>query len=69
MDIGHDTGCLKYLPDVVIEHMHWSNGKSEKDAGYQALNDIITPDAKRYDAWLKNERAADSAKLLKAMGK
>jgi hypothetical protein len=69
MDIGRDTGCLKYLPDVVIEHMHWSNGKAEKDAGYHALNDIITPDAKRYDLWLKNERAADSAKLLKAMGK
>jgi hypothetical protein len=33
-----DLDCLKYLPDVIIEHIHPAAGKAEMDAGYQRVN-------------------------------
>lgn len=38
LDLGRAAGCIRYLPDVVIEHMHYAAGKAKKDAGYQRVN-------------------------------
>ncbi len=35
MHIGKSIGCLVYLPQVFIEHLHHSVGKSEYDANYK----------------------------------
>jgi hypothetical protein len=39
MDLGNTAGCLRYLPQVSIEHMHPSAGKALTDAGYARVND------------------------------
>jgi glycosyltransferase involved in cell wall biosynthesis len=36
--LGIDLDCLKYLPDVIIEHIHPAAGKAEMDAGYERVN-------------------------------
>ena len=36
--LGEAAGCLRYLPDVVIEHMHFVNGKAPADEGYLRVN-------------------------------
>lgn len=36
--LGLDLECLKYLPDVIIEHLHPVAGKAEMDAGYERVN-------------------------------
>jgi len=36
--LGRDLGALRYLPDVVIEHMHPANGKAAMDDGYRRVN-------------------------------
>ncbi len=36
--LGLDLEYLKYLPDVIIEHMHPVAGKAEMDAGYERVN-------------------------------
>ena len=36
--LGIDLGCLKYLPDVIIEHLHPVAGKAEMDEGYARVN-------------------------------
>lgn len=36
--LGIDLNCLKYLPDVIIEHIHPAAGKAEMDAGYERVN-------------------------------
>jgi hypothetical protein len=36
--LGIDLGCLIYLPDVIIEHLHPAAGKAEMDEGYARVN-------------------------------
>jgi hypothetical protein len=52
-DLGQAAGCLRYLPDVVIEHMHPTAGKSEWDDGYRAVNsaDRRADDKRIYQRW------------------
>lgn len=56
--LGQKAGCLRYLPDVVVEHMHPAVGKSEMDATYEAVfgaNEAAVERARRdfeaYTAW------------------
>lgn len=37
-ELGERTGSLRYLPDVVIEHIHPAAGKTPMDEGYQRVN-------------------------------
>jgi hypothetical protein len=37
-DLGELAGCLRYLPDVLIEHMHPVAGKAAMDGGYSWVN-------------------------------
>lgn len=50
-ELGERTGSLRYLPDVVIEHIHPAAGKTAMDDGYRRVN---APEADRNDraAWL-----------------
>lgn len=36
--LGEGAGCLRYLPQVIIEHMHPIAGKAEWDAGHARVN-------------------------------
>jgi hypothetical protein len=37
-DMGQELNSLRYLDDVIIEHMHFLVGKSEEDSGYVEVN-------------------------------
>jgi hypothetical protein len=43
MTWGYAAG-ITYLPDVVIEHMHFMEGKAKKDASYAASRELIARD-------------------------
>jgi hypothetical protein len=55
-DIGRATS-LRYLPDVVVEHMHPCAGKAEWDDGYASNNSVETysEDAIVYNEWKQND--------------
>lgn len=36
--MGHALENVNYLPDVIIEHLHYTNGKAEHDDRYAAVN-------------------------------
>lgn len=38
LELGRTTGCIRYLPDVVVEHMHPVAGKAEWDDGHRRVN-------------------------------
>lgn len=38
MQIGFDLGTIYHVPDVIIEHLHYINGKAEMDDLYAAIN-------------------------------
>lgn len=46
LELGRAAGCIRFLPDVVIEHMHPVARKSNMDEGYRRVN---SPQQYRHD--------------------
>jgi hypothetical protein len=38
LELGRQAGCIRYLPDVVVEHMHPVAGKADWDEGHRRVN-------------------------------
>jgi hypothetical protein len=69
-DLGERAGCLRYLPDVVIEHLHPLAGKGPVDEGYRRVN---SPAAYRsgeaaYRAYAAASLDADAARVRALRG-
>jgi hypothetical protein len=64
-DLGEGAGCVRYLPDVVVEHMHPIAGKADWDAGHKRVNDrsMYEADGAAYQAYAAEHLAADVAKV------
>lgn len=64
-DLGQAADCLRYLPDVLIEHMHPVAGKAPMDAGYARVNrrQQYQADRIRYETWRAVRLAADAEKV------
>lgn len=62
-DIGVQAECLRYLPGVLIEHMHPLAGKAGWDDGYQRANgtDTVELDKRAYHDWRESWMATDIA--------
>lgn len=62
-DLGEQAGCLRYLPDVLIEHMHPAGGKAAWDAGYARANapERYEQDGAAYRAYQAETLPADIA--------
>jgi hypothetical protein len=67
--LGEQLGTLRYLPDVIIEHVHPIAGKAEWDAGYVECNtpDIWQHDEALYREWVAFQMPADIAKIRAAL--
>jgi hypothetical protein len=69
-DLGHAIGRIKYLPDVIVEHLHPLAGKAENDAGYLEVNhpDAFEADRLIYAEWYEHGMPGDVAKLKALIG-
>lgn len=54
---------ITFLPGVIIEHRHWSNGKAPMDPVYQAVNAIDAADNEAFRAYCADGLAADIEKI------
>jgi hypothetical protein len=63
MELGKQAGCIQYLPNVVIEHMHYQAGKANKDATYQLFNtkENFLREQKIYWEWMQRQLPEQSA--------
>lgn len=61
--LGQDSGCLAYLPDVLIEHMHPDVDKAVLDDGYVTVNspEQYARDGRTYARWRRFGRPRDVA--------
>jgi hypothetical protein len=59
--LGEELGTLRYLPDVVIEHVHPVAGKAEWDDGYAEANadEVWSLDEALFRQWVDGQMAAD----------
>lgn len=67
--LGQETGLLRYVPEVVVEHFHPGVGKAEWDDTYRAVFDAdrAKADHDGFQAWLEDGLAADAAKVRGAV--
>lgn len=65
--LGIDLGYLKYLPNVIIEHLHPVAGKAEMDEGYARVNqpDWYEKDLLNLQRYLRSKAYADLVNKLK----
>jgi len=65
LDLGRGAGCLRYLPDVFVEHMHPYVDKAVMDAGYERVNspEMINADRTAYERYADEELARDIEKI------
>lgn len=63
--LGNGANCLRYLPDVIVEHMHPVAGKAEWDEGYVRVNSqaMYEKDSQAFAEWLKRSMVEDVAKV------
>lgn len=70
-DIAQGAGCLAYLPDVIIRHLHCCNGTAPRDRVYADEEPAMEPDRAAYWAWRADPdgMAADVAKVRALTGR
>lgn len=68
--LGNGAGCLIYLPDVIIEHMHPFFGKAQMDEGYARVNDasMYEHDLKVFQYWQEKDADHDIEIVREALG-
>lgn len=65
LDLGNALGNIKYLPDVVIEHLHPAAGKAIQDEGYDFSGSYLLDqnDKRLYLDYLDTDLIKDVEKL------
>jgi hypothetical protein len=51
LSLGSEAGCIRYLPNVIVEHRHPAAGKAALDAGYERVNSVAMQERDEA-AWL-----------------
>ena len=70
MSLGQALQCIDYVPQVIVEHMHFAAGKSVKDDQYAEVNstEMYAKDKATYMTYLQTELKHDLEKLLSGLG-
>lgn len=67
--LGEASGCIRYLPDVIVEHAHPVAGRGTWDDQYRRVNrpDQYRRDGQAYRQWTRDglERDAATARRLR----
>lgn len=63
--LGQRAGCLRYLADVVVEHVHPIAGKAEWDEGYERVNNpaMYERDREAFAEYFRTRLVSDVAKV------
>ena len=66
-DLGRAAGCLRYLPDVLVEHMHPSAGKAQRDPQYVRVNsrEQYAKDRPAYRRWVEHGLPGQAGEVVR----
>lgn len=67
--IGEGVSAYRYMPDVLIEHMHPAVGKAKWDEGYKVNNsaEMYSRDGAAFKEWQISTSREDIARVAQAM--
>lgn len=63
LELGNALGRLRYLPDITIEHMHFTRGKSSNDAVYSSGESLMDRDKVAFASYMAESFDQDVAKV------
>lgn len=65
-ELGTRLSSLKYFSDIILEHMHYAVGKSNKDNTYAEANSATSyrDDELAYNQYVQNKMNSDVSKLI-----
>lgn len=65
LDLGTSLKTIRYHSDVIIEHVHFTNNKTEKDNIYEEVNSvaIFNHDETEYRKYVEHQMQSDLEKL------
>jgi glycosyltransferase involved in cell wall biosynthesis len=68
-DLGRAAGCLRYLPDVIVEHLHPAAGKADWDEGHRRVNEpaAYRRDGDAYSRYLAGGQLLQDAEKVRAL--
>ena len=68
MKLGQDLGALRYMPEVIVEHLHPVAGKAQWDEGYIAVNaqEVYSADFEAMNAYLSSPAYSELLAKLKS---
>jgi hypothetical protein len=68
-DLGVHAGCIRYLDDVVVEHLHPVAGTAEIDEGYKRVNadEVYSADQAAYLAFGRDGRFRAAVEAVRAL--
>lgn len=77
LNIGLNTGLLRYRPDIIFQHKHFLMGEAERDDTYAIMyradgqldeeSEYVKADKARLDAYYEKSIMEDIKKVLKAL--
>ena len=69
MTLGQSLDALDYVPDAVIEHMHYLNGKAAQDERYAEVNasEVYTHDREVFEEYAATQLKDDVLKVAKTL--
>jgi hypothetical protein len=66
--MGQTIGSLHYFPDVSLEHLHWTNQKSEYDETYKSNTpEIVAEDNRAYTEYVNTQFDLDMVRLRESL--
>jgi hypothetical protein len=65
--LGRDLGLMRYLPDVLWEHLHTSIGKSSRDQTSEWNDQTMLPGQATYQAWERGEGRVQDREKVRAI--
>lgn len=65
LDLFRDAGCLRYVPEVIVEHLHYTRGAAPHDELYEAARGSWPHDQAAYHEWQRSDTGlrADVGKI------
>jgi hypothetical protein len=70
LEWGRRIDRIRYLDDVILEHLHPANGKADLDAGYERVNSVemVARDGEAWDRYVRGDLDEDVLKLQDLIG-
>ena len=69
LTLGQAANCIRYLPEVIVEHMHYSVGKSPADEHYHRVNsgEMYSHDEAAWRTYVADGRLERDAELVRSL--